>query len=97
MQTNAIEDTMLTLLQTGLLAVGCRIPAERDDSAIYLRNLVVVITDLGRIECFDMTSPDTPIMVFPVEATQSAAAAIVIHVLTGLVTRAIEADEAAAL
>jgi hypothetical protein len=36
-------------------------------------------------------------MDFPMDAVQSAASAVVIHLLTGIVTRAIEADDLARL
>lgn len=97
MQTHPVEAVLFTLMQTGLQSVGCRIPVEHDVDAIYVRNLVVVVTDMGRIECCEMSNPETPVMTFPMDATQSAAAAIVMHVLTGVVTRAIEADEVASM
>jgi hypothetical protein len=93
MPTRDIEAILLALIQTGLEAVGCRIPAEFDGDAISIRTLVVVVTDLGRIQCYDLAVPEVPIMDFPMDAVQSAAAAVVVQVLTGIVTRAIEADD----
>jgi hypothetical protein len=94
MSSRDIESVLFSLIQTGLEAVGCRVPVEFDGDAIYLRTLVVVLTDLGRIQCYDISS-DIPIMDFPMDAVQAAASAVVIHLLTGIVTRAIEADELA--
>lgn len=93
MPSHDIESILFTLIQTGLQAVGSRLVPEYDGDAIYLRTLCVVFTDMGRIQCFEMSAPDTPIMDFPMDATQAAASAVVIHVLTGIVTRAIEADD----
>jgi hypothetical protein len=95
MSARDVKATLFSLIRTGLEAVGCRLPVEFDGEAIYLRTLVVVFTDLGRIQCYDLADPDTPIMDFPMDAVQSAASAVVVHLLTGMVTRAIEADERA--
>jgi len=92
MPSHNIETVLFELIKTGLNAVGCRIPVEHDGDAIYLRTLGVVVTDKGSIQCFDLAAPDTPIMEFPKDAFQSAASAVVIRVLSGIVTRAIEAD-----
>ncbi len=97
MPSHDIEPILFSLIQTGMESVGCRIPVEFDGDAIYLRTLVVVLTDLGRIQCYDLSTPDSPIMDFPMDAVQSAASAVVVHLLTGIVTRAIEADDLARL
>lgn len=95
MPSHDIEAILFALMQTGLQAAGSRLTPEYDGDAIYLRTLCVVFTDMGRIQCFEMSAPETAIMDFPMDAVQAAAAAVVIHVLSGVVTRAIEADDLA--
>lgn len=93
MSTRDIESVLFALIQTGLQAVGSRLTPEFDGDAIYLRTVGVVLTDMGRIQCFEMTAPDMPIMDFSMNDVQAAATAVVVHVLSGVVARAIEADE----
>lgn len=93
MQTNPLNVALASLMKAGLEAVGCRIPVEIDGDCIVLRNLIALVTDLGEIQCYDVNDADKPIMVFPKEASQAAATMIVMHVLRGIVSRAVEADE----
>lgn len=93
MQTNHLNAILFSLMKTGLDAVGCRLPVETDGDCIYLRNLLVTVTDLGEIQAYDVNSPDRPLLTFPIDAAQAAATAVVVNVLQGLVSRAIEADE----
>ena len=93
MSTRDLESVLFALIQTGLQAVGSRLAPEFDGDAIYLRTVGVVLTDMGRIQCFELTAPDTPIMDFAMNDVQAAATAVVVHVLSGVVARAIEADE----
>ncbi|NTF17458.1 hypothetical protein G6L37_03425 [Agrobacterium rubi] len=93
MPTHDIEAILISLIQTGLDAVGSRLTVEYDGDAIYLRTLCVVFTDLGRIQCYEISSPEIPMMDFPMDAVQAAAVAVVVNVLTGVVARAIESDE----
>ena len=88
-----VEVILLNLVRTGLESVGCRVPVEQDGEALYVRTLTLVVTDLGRILCYDMHQPEIPVFDLPMEAVQAAAEAAVVRVLSGIVARAIEADE----
>ena len=92
MQTSTLN-VLSTLMKTGLEAVGCRVPVETDGDCVILRNLIVLLSDLGEIQCYDVNDTDKPLMVFPMEASQAAATMIVMHVLQGIVARAVEADD----
>lgn len=95
MQTDPLNAVLFTLMKAGLDAVGCRIPVETDGECICVRNLLVLVTDMGEIQCFDVNDPDRALMTFPIDAVQAAATKVVVHVLQGIVARAVEADELA--
>ncbi|WP_327210944.1 hypothetical protein [Rhizobium leguminosarum] len=97
MQTNPLNAVLFTLMKTGLEAVGSRLPVETDGDCIYLRNLLVIVNDLGEIQCYDVNDPDRPLMTFPMDALQAAATKVVVHVLQGIIARAVEADDISAL
>lgn len=77
-----------SLLVAGFEAVGCRIPVACDEGCVIVRDVVVEIGP--SIACFRVADPEAPFMSFPADATQSAASAVCVAVLSGMVTRAIE-------
>lgn len=86
-----IKDTVATLIKTGFDAVNCAmIPVETDDNGISVRNLFIEFEDDG-ITCYSVEDwePKT-LFKFPPEAVESTASAVVLKVLTLLVSRAVE-------
>lgn len=77
------------MVAKGFEAVGCRMPVTIEDGAAAVRDIVI---EFGpSIECVRASEPDKPFMSFPEGALESAAAAVCMAILSGIVTRAVEA------
>ena len=75
----------------GFAAVGCRIPVARDGETVVSRD---IFAEFGPgISLFKASEPDAPFMSFPEGAGDSAATAFCMHILAGVVARAVEATE----
>jgi len=83
------KERLTALISAGFEAVNCRIPIEADDNGIAVRNLFIEIDD--KIVCFVVENwePKT-VFSLPLEAAEAAATAVVLKILTGLASRAIE-------
>jgi len=78
------------LARRALEAVGCRVEVAEEDGAAVIRDVIV---EFGpTIICSRASSPDEPFMSFPPDAVEAAAAAVVVDVLKGIVSRAVETE-----
>jgi hypothetical protein len=86
---------MAALLRAGFEAVGSRMPVEADGDAVSVRDLLIEFD--GAIVCHS-AADGIPREVFrmPLEAAESAACAVVVRVMTGVVSRAIESAASSA-
>jgi len=83
--------TMARLVRAGLDAVGIRIPVEIDGDSLAVRDLLLEFDD--SITCHSV-SDGTPRQVFsmPLGAIESAACAVVVRIVSGVVARAVEGE-----
>lgn len=83
------KEKLTALIRSGFDAVKYRIPVESDDNGIAVRNMFIEIDE--KITCYSVENWE-PKVIFslPIEAIESAATTVVLNVLTGLVSRAIE-------
>lgn len=88
MQTNDLT-AVKGLIDTGFEAVGCRMPVEIDGEGLFVRDLVVE-KNKDLFLCFEASNPDKAIFAMPSDAPDAVAAAVVIHVLKGIVARAVQ-------
>jgi hypothetical protein len=82
-------DKVAALIKAGFEAVNCHIPVEFDGNGISIRNLFIEVDE--KITCYWVEEWE-PMQLFamPKDAAESAASAVVIKVLTGMVSRAVE-------
>jgi hypothetical protein len=77
------------LIKAGFDAVNCRIPIEIDGSGISVRNLFIEVEE--KITCYWVEDWEPQQMfAMPKDAAESAATAVVLKILTGVVGRAVE-------
>lgn len=83
--------TMARLVRAGFDAVGSRIPVETDGDSLAVRDLLVEFD--GSITCHS-ASDGAPRQVFsmPLDAVESAACAVVVRIMSGVVARAVERE-----
>jgi len=77
------------MVERGFEAVGCRLPVVIDESCVTVRDVIVEFGTV--IECVRASDPESPFMSFPESGLESAAAAVCMSVLSGMVARAVEA------
>lgn len=80
-----------TLMEAAFGAVGFRMPIEGDEIALYVRDLTIEENG-GDFLCFEATNPETPLFSMPRDVPEAMAAAAVLHILKGVVARAVSAD-----
>lgn len=80
----------VALAEKGFEAVGCRMPVVADGATASVRDVFVEFRT--SIECFRASDPERPFMSFPINALESAASAVCVAVISGVVARAVEAD-----
>lgn len=77
------------LVRAGFRTVGSAIPVEVDGSTVAVRDLLVEIGDA--ITCFSVEDGTVRVVFsMPAEAKASAASAVVVRILSGVVAREIE-------
>lgn len=72
----------------GFNAVGCRIPVTKDTESIVVRDVFVEFRN--GIQLYRAGDPDQPFASFPEGAEESAASTLCVHILSGIVARAVE-------
>jgi hypothetical protein len=87
MSTNNLS-ALKELIDLAFDAVGSRMPVEQDGNAVYARDLIIE-EDNGEFLCFEAKNPDSPLFTMPVGSVDGAAAAVVIHILKGIISRAV--------
>lgn len=78
-------------VETGLRSIGCDLPIVADTEVVVLRDIFVEF-DKSDFYFFRIGDPEKPFATYPQEALDSAATALCMTTLSGIVARAIEAD-----
>lgn len=77
------------LIRAGFEAVGSRIPVEPDGTSLAVRDLLIEFD--GAIVCHSVADGSTrEVFTMPLDAVESAASAVVVRIMSGMVTRAVE-------
>lgn len=84
-----VKNTLVLLIKAGFEAVNCHVPINIDDNEISIRNMFVEIDE--KITCYSVENWEPKVIFsFPLEAVESAASAVVLKILSGMVSRAVE-------
>jgi hypothetical protein len=87
MQTNNLA-ALKELVDLAFEAVGSRMPVEQDGGGVYVRDLIIE-EDNDEFLCFEAKNPESPIFTMPVGSVDGVAAAVAIHIIKGIISRAV--------
>lgn len=88
MSKNNLAERFYELVCVGMRSAGSNITPTLDHDIVVIRNVFVEFK--AGIEFYWADDPNTPFQTLPLSAMESAAAALCINVLTGVITRSIE-------